>query len=70
MDDKKRELSFYKLNKEIVSETVPTVEVAPTVEVILNIPPPEREDPGHNSRDFNRGAIEVVAEVTPEVTPE
>lgn len=51
-----------KLNKEVVSEIVPIIETTPTVEVILNIPPPEREDPGHNSRDFNRGATEVTPE--------
>jgi len=60
-----------KLNKEVVSEIVPIIETTPTVEVILNIPPPEREDPGNGSRDFNRGASKVTPEeVTPEATPE
>ncbi len=39
-------------NEEVPTEEVPTEEVA-TQEVILNVPAPEVESPGHNSRDFS-----------------
>ena len=44
--------------KEVAPDVAPeevtaTEEVTPTVEVILNVPAPEREDPGHHSRDFS-----------------
>ena len=47
-----------KSKKEVAPEVAPeevttTVEVTPTVEVILNVPALEREDTGHHSRDFS-----------------
>jgi len=39
---------------EVATETVVTEEITPTVEVVLNVPAPEREDPGHNTRAFRQ----------------
>jgi hypothetical protein len=49
-----------KLKEEVVVPEVVT-EVVEVQEVVLNIPPPERIDPGHHSRDLT-DVKEVVTE--------
>lgn len=40
--------------KDAIIDEVATEEITPTVEVVLNVPAPEREDPGHNTRAFRQ----------------
>lgn len=43
-----------KVVEEVVEEVVAVEETIEVSTVVLNEAVPEREDPGHNSRDFNK----------------
>lgn len=38
----------------VVEETIVETTVEETTQVVLNEPAPEKEDPGHGSRDFKK----------------